>query len=112
MQFLTLKLGGGNLVFAATNTVRLPFQFPSPIAGAYAILQGTRFERVQDRETYYSDGDPDVEVKMIEVSVLPLFDALQSTTTGQVQIDFRVPADVDFSADLVFAEIDVLVVGI
>ena len=112
MQFQSLKLGGGGLVFASTHSVRLPFQFPMPVSGAYAILAGTRFEHAQERGSYYSSG-PDEEVKIVEVSVLALFDALQSKTGGEVQISFRLPGKTSASApDLLRAEIDVLVVGI
>ncbi len=109
MQIQSLKLGGGGLVFASSNNVRLPFQFPTPINGAYAILQSTRFERADERGSYYSSG-PDEEVKIIEVSVLTLFDALQSKTNGQVQISFNLPSPA--SPDQIRAEIDVLVIGI
>lgn len=109
MQFQSLKLGGGGLVFASTHSGRLPFQFPTPIDGAYAILQSTLFERAGERGSYYSSG-PDEEVKVIEVSALVLFDALQSRTGGQVQISFHWPSPQ--SPDLVRAEIEVLVVGV
>jgi hypothetical protein len=111
MQFLTLKLGGGDVAFPRVHSVRLPFLFPNPIAGAYAILQSTRFHLTPDRGSYYSDDD--VEVKEIEVSVLSLFDALQSNTTGEVQISFRMPGTGSATKpDQILAEIDVLVVGV
>ena len=111
MQFQTLTLWGGDLVFSNTNSTRLPFQFPNPIAGAYAILQSTRFDLTPDKDSYYSDDD--VEVKVFEVSAVSLFDALQSNTTGEVQISFRMPGTGSAtSPDLIFAEIKVLVVGV
>ena len=111
MQFLRLKLGGGGLTFPSAHNVRLPFQFPNPIAGAHAILGSTRFHLTPHRETYYSDDD--VSVKVVEVSALALFDALQSSTGGEVQISFRVPGTgLEALPDLIQAEIDVLVIGI
>ena len=111
MQFLRLKLGGGGLTFPTVHTVRVPFQFPNPIAGAYAILGSTRFHLTPDRDTYYNDDD--VEVRVIEVAVLALFDALQSSTGGDVQVSFRVPGTgSETLPDLIQAEIDVLVVGV
>jgi hypothetical protein len=112
MQFQTLKLGGGGLQFASTNSTRLPFQFPSPIQGAYALLQGFRFERVDGRGSYYS-GEPDEELRSCRVSALVLFDALQSNLGGQVQIDFSLPGPTSSgSADLLRAEVDVLVIAV
>ena len=113
MQLQSLKLGGGGLRFASTNTARLPFSFPAPIQGAYALLQGMRFTRDADRGTYYAPGDDDEELSLLEVSALVLFDALQSKTSGEVQIHFRFPGTTSpSSADLVQAEIDVLVIGV
>jgi hypothetical protein len=113
MQFQSLVLGGGELLFASTNTVRLPFQFPSPIRGVYAILRRTRFERPRERGSYYSPGDDDRELSVLEVSLLPIFDALQSQTSGQVQIHFRLPSSTTrITDDLIHAEIEVLVIGV
>jgi hypothetical protein len=109
MQIQSIKLGGGGLIFASTSSVRLPFQFPTPIDGAYAILRSTLFERAGERGTYYATG-PDEEVKVLEVSALALFDALQSRTGGQLQISFHLPSPL--SPDVVRAEIEVLVIGI
>jgi hypothetical protein len=112
MQYQTLELGGGDLLFASTNSVRLPFQFASPILGAQALLKRFRLERADDRDSYYSD-EPDEEFKTCSVSALVLFDALQSNTGGQVQIDFSLPGPTSASSpDLVRAKIEVLVVGI
>jgi hypothetical protein len=111
MRFQTLKLGGGGLQFASTDSVRLPFQFQSPIQGAYALLQGFRFERV-GRGSYYSGG-PDEELRSCRVSALVLFDALQSNLGGQVQIDFSLSGPNSASSpDLLRAEIDVLIVAV
>src|SRR5260221_6285104 len=85
MQFQSLKLGDPSLFFASTNTARLPFQFPTPIQGAYAILQRASFERTPERGSYYAP-DPDLELAVLEVSVLALFVGLQSKTSGEVQI--------------------------
>lgn len=113
MQFKSLKLGGGGLRFASTSTARLPFNFPIPIDGAYALLQGTRFTHDANKGTYYSSPDGDEELSLIEVSALVLFDALQSKTSGEVQIHFRLPGSTSpSSADLLQAEIDVLVIGV
>ena len=109
MQILSLKLGGDGQLFAASSSVRLPFPFPTPVEGAYAILRGTRFERAGERGSYYSFG-PDEEVKVLEVSLLSLFDGLQSKTDGQVQVSFRL--DSAASPDLVEAQVDVLVIGV
>jgi hypothetical protein len=111
MQFQTVKLGGGGQAFSSTDNARLPFQFPNPIAGAYAILQSTRFDLTPDEDTYYSDDD--VEVKTIEVSAVALFDALQSNTGGEVLISFRMPGTGSAtSPDQILAEINVLVIGV
>jgi hypothetical protein len=112
MQFQSLRLGGGGQRFTSTNTTRLPFQFPIPIQGAYALLQGMRLKHKADRGTYYSSGG-DEELSLIEVSAVVLFDALQSKTSGEVQIHFRFPGTTSpATADLVQGEIDVLVVGV
>jgi len=112
MQFQSVKLGGGGLFFASTNTARLPFQFPKPIAGAYAILQRTRFARTQERGSYYAP-NPDEELSVLEVSVLPLFDGLQSKTSGEVQIHFSIPGSTTpFLSDLIEVEVEVLVIGV
>ncbi|MBK7643680.1 MAG: hypothetical protein IPJ19_11650 [Planctomycetes bacterium] len=110
MQFQKLTLGGPDLLFASTNTARLPFQFADPVQGVYALLQGVRLEHEGERGTYYSGDDSDQELKAIEVSLLPIFDSLQSNTTGQVQIHFSLPGS--GSPDLVRAEIHVLLIGV
>ncbi len=112
MQFQSLKLGDPSLFFASTNTARLPFQFPTPIQGAYAILQRASFERTPERGSYYAP-DPDLELAVLEVSVVPLFDGLQSKTSGEVQIHFSIPGPTTpFLADLIHAEVEVLVIGV
>lgn len=112
-QVQSLKLGGGGLTFTSTHTARLPFQFADPIQGAYAILRGMRFTHAGARGSYYSPPDDDEEVSVVEVSALALFDALQSKNSGEVQIHFRIPGSTSpHTADLVEAQIDVLVVGV
>jgi hypothetical protein len=112
MQFQTLTLGGGGQLFASTTSARLPFQFPSPIQGAYALLQGFRLERAGERGSYYS-GEPDEEVKTCRVTALVLFDALQSNLGGEVQVEFSLPGPSSAdSPDLLRAEVGVLVIGV
>jgi hypothetical protein len=111
MQFQSLKLGGAGLTFASTSTTRLPFQFPNPIQSAYAILQRTRFARTRAPHTYYESSNEELSVQ--EISVLPLFDGLQSKTSGEIQIQFSVHDDTTpSSAELIQAEIEVLVIGV
>ena len=112
MQFQSLKLGGPGLFFAVASSTRLPFQFKNPIQGAYAILQRTRFTRNENRGSYYAH-DPGQELSVLEVSVVPLFDALQSKTSGEVQIQFIVAGEsTSPTAKLIEAEVDVLVIGV
>ena len=112
MQLQTLTLGGGGQLFASTTSTRLPFQFSSPIQGAYALLQGFRLERADERGSYYS-GEPDEEVKTCRVTALVLFDALQSNLGGEVKLEFSLPGPrASDSKDLLRAEADVLVIGV
>ena len=88
-----------------------PLPVPEPYRGRVRHPPKHALPSHAGQGSYYSDDD--VEVKEIEVSVLSLFDALQSNTTGEVQISFRMPGTGSATKpDQILAEIDVLVVGV
>ena len=100
MELLTIQVGGPGVVFARHNRVRLPFTFSSPVAGASALLQSFRF----------INHDEDTHLKDVQVQLTPLFNAAESATQGEVEIEttFR---DEGPSLDRIEMEVVVLVVG-
>jgi hypothetical protein len=106
MQFLRVRLGRPELAFAPTTSGRVPFSFPKPVEGVYALLESLFLSR---------DGS-DLSLGDMQVSLTPLFNALQSRTDGQVQVDVRFTGStglgIVISPEQNSVEIGILVVGL
>ena|SRR5712671_6332922 len=104
MELVTLRLGGGGLVFPENNRVRIPFTLPAPAAAVYPLIQSFRF----------INHDDDKHLRDVQVRLVPFFNAGVSTTQGEVEIEttFRDDDGIIPSGDLVEMEIAVLLVGV
>lgn len=104
MEFVTIRLGGTDRVFAENNRVRVPFALPAPAAVVYPLLQSFRF----------INHDDDKHLRDVQVRLTPLFNAGASTTQGELEIEttFRDDEGVFPGGDLVEMEVVVLVVGV
>jgi hypothetical protein len=105
MNFVSIQHGGPGTVFPATAEFRLPFTFPTAVQSVHALLQSFQLHtRRRDRH-----------VENIEVSLTPIFDPTQSTTSGEVEIELQRTGSDDsifLSSDAIEAEVRILVIGI
>lgn len=104
MEFVTLRLGGGGLVFPENNRVRIPFALPAPAAAVYPLIQSFRFV----------NHDDDKHIRDVQIQLVPFFNAGVSTTQGEVEIvtTFLDDGGIIPTGDLVEMEIAVLLVGV
>jgi hypothetical protein len=79
VRFLELTLGDGQLEFPSVNSVQVPFTFPAPVHAVRPLISGFSFERVGG----------DMELNTLSVSLTPLFNSGESTTTGNILVEFR-----------------------
>jgi hypothetical protein len=82
----------------------VPFTLPAPVTAVYPLLQSFRF----------NNRDDDKHLEAVQVRLQPLFNAGDSATQGEVEIEttFRDSEGLSVSGDLVEMEVAVLVVGV
>jgi hypothetical protein len=106
MMFYETELGSPGAVYPATRRFRLPFAFPAPVRTAYAVLRSFHLE-VRDEDS---------EVRDVAVLLTTHFDPVQSTTSGEVEVEFQRTDSSDpllgVQSDTIEVQIRILVVGI
>lgn len=111
MQIVSLTMGGPDILFNASQTVRLPFEFAAPAAEAYVLLQSLRFSLPKGSVWPFSYFNPsDVELDKVELYLRPLFTPSQSSTSGKIEVRMDLPAS-GFRGQ-VQAEVRMLVIGV
>ena len=104
MNFLTVQLGAAE--FPNTTRTRVPFTFTTAIQSAQAVLQS--FELRTD--------DSDGHVKNVQVVLTTIFDPVQSTTSGEVEVEIQRTDEDDnvlvLETNSIEAEVRILVIGI
>ena len=103
MNFIPIHLA--RPLFPATAHPRLQFTFPTATQSVHAVLQSFHVQM----------HDMDRNVEDVQVSLTTFFDPVQSTTSGEVEIDIqRTGSDgsIFLSSDAIEAEVRVLVIGI
>jgi hypothetical protein len=104
MNFLSIHLG--EAYFPQTTRTRVPFTFPTAVRSAHAVLQSFQLET----------DDSDGHVKDAQVSLITFFDPVQSTTSGEVEVEIQ-RTDLDdnilwLESNVIEAEVRILVIGI
>jgi hypothetical protein len=105
MIFLETQVGSPGAVYPATNRFRLPFAFPTPVQTAYAVL----------RSFHLQVRDDDSEVRDVAVILTTHFDPVQSTTSGEIEVEFQrtdSSGGVLIESDTIEAQVRFLVIGI
>jgi hypothetical protein len=106
MIFYETKVGSPGRVFPPTNRFRMPFAFSTPVQTAHAALQSFHLK----------DLGPDSEVRDVVVMLTTHFDPFQSTTSGEIEVEFQRPDSSRggflIQSNTIEAEIRILVIGI
>jgi hypothetical protein len=104
--FYETKVGSPGAVFGPSERVRVPFAFPTPVQTAHAVLQSFHLE--------VPGGDS--EVRDVAVVLTTHFDPFQSTTSGEVEVEFERTdssrGGVFIQTDTIEAQIRIVVIGI
>jgi hypothetical protein len=104
VNFHEIKVGSPS-VYPPTNRLRVPFALPSPVQTAHAVLKSFHLR--------LDDGDS--EVRDVVVMLTTHFDPFQSTTSGEVEVEFQRTdsgAGLVLQSDLIEAEIRILLISI
>ena len=107
MNFYETTIGGPGAVSAPSRHIRVPFAFPDPVQTAHAVLRSFHLEVT----------DEDSELRNLVVSLTTHFDPFQSTTSGEVEVEFQLTDSsgagfLGVQSDTIEAQIRVLVIGI
>lgn len=107
MTFCEIEVGGPGAVYLPAQRFRLPFAFSSPVQTAHALL----------RSFHLQVTDEDSEVTEVAVVLTTHFDPFQSTSIGEVEVEFQRTDSSDkgllnIQSESVEAQIRILVVGI
>jgi hypothetical protein len=106
MNLYEITVGGPAAVYPATQRFRVPFAFPTAVQTAHAVLRSFHLELATR----------DSEVKDVAVLLTTHFDPFQSTTSGEVEVEFQRTdtsrGGIWVQSDTIKAQIRVLVVGI
>lgn len=105
MNFYETEVGSPGVVFTPTQRVRVPFAFPTPVQSVHAVLQSFHLEVAEDSE-----------VRDVGVILTPHFDPLQSTTSGEVEVELQRtdssdPGILHQQPETIEAQVRVLVIG-
>jgi hypothetical protein len=107
VRFYETTVGSPGAVYPPTQRVRVPFAFPTPVQTAHAVLQSFHLQVT----------DEDSEVRDVVVMLTTHFDPFQSTTSGEVEVEFQRTDSsgagfLGVQSDTIEAQIRILVIGI
>ena len=107
MNFYEIKVGSPGATYPPTQNFRVPFAFPAPVQTAHPVLQSFHLQV----------SDEDSEVGDVVVALTPHFDPVQSTTSGEVEVEFQRTDSsgagfLGVQSDNIKVQIRVLVIGI
>ena len=106
MNFIELTVGGPATYAPPSQRFRVPFAFSSEVQTAHAVVRSFHLELSKS----------DSEVKDVAVVLTTHFNPFQSTTSGEVEVEFR-RTDTSrgglwLKPDTIEAQIRILVIGI
>jgi hypothetical protein len=105
VNFYETEIGGPGAVFGPSERLRVPFAFPTAVQTAHAVL----------RSFHLALPDGDSEVRDVGVVLTTHFDPFQSTTSGEVEVEFERTGSsggVFIQTDTIEAQIRILVIGV
>ena len=107
MNFTEITVGGPAATYAPpSQRFRVPFAFPTAVQAAYAVVRSFHLEVASS----------DSEVKDVAVVLTTHFDPFQSTTSGEVEVEFQRTdtsrGGIWIKSDSIKAQIRILVIGI
>lgn len=106
MTFYEFTVGGPAATFPPSQRFRVPFAFPSAVQTAHAMVRSFHLEVASS----------DSEVKDVAVVLTTHFDPFQSTTSGEVEVEFQRTdtsrGGIWIKSDSIKAQLRILVIGI